>query len=238
MEWQEKYSKNKIHFFGEEPKWIRQLSWDCDKKILIELGAGGGINTYYLKRKYPECKIFSIDISHLRCIRCRDNANSLVIQGDCCKLPFQKCSVDFVVCTMVIEHVPDDMTLIKEIERIAKPGGKVFLSSVIRMKFGVYFYRNINGQLMLDPTHVREYSSVAEFEVLFSDLFHIEQSKTSRICFSPLRFIFRTLFSLNIINSPNSKVFQSNHFLKLLSRIKFCIPRYRKIEVEAIKIDD
>jgi len=36
MEWQEKYSKNKIHFFGEEPKWIRQLSWDCDKKILIE----------------------------------------------------------------------------------------------------------------------------------------------------------------------------------------------------------
>lgn len=235
MDWEKEYSIGKIHFFGQMPTWVGVINWDCNNKILVDLGAGDGVNSYYLKEKYPECRIVSLDISHIRCLRCRDNATSLVIQGDCCRLPFRSCSVDFVVCTMVIEHVPDDMDLIKEIKRVLKPGGKAFVSSVIRKRFGIYFYKNSNGRFMLDPTHLREYSSTKEFGSLFEGLLHIDRLEISRICFSPARFMYRLLYSAKVIRNPDSTVFQRNSILRFLSRLRLCIPRYRKIEVEAVK---
>jgi ubiquinone/menaquinone biosynthesis C-methylase UbiE len=235
MDWEKGYSISKIHFFGQMPTWVSIVDWDCNGKILVDLGAGDGVNSYYLKGKYSECRVFSLDRSHIRCLRCRDNANSLVIQGDCCRLPFRSCSVDFVVCTMVIEHVSNDMELIKEIERVLKPGGKALISSVIRKRFGIYFYRNSKGQFMLDPTHLREYSSTTEFRSLFEDLLRIDRLEISRICFSPARFIYRLLYSAKVIRNPDSTFFQRSLILRLLTRIRLCIPRYRKIEVEAVK---
>lgn len=44
-------------------------------------------------------------------------------------LPFHSCSFDSVLCTQVLEHVPDPWYMLKEIHRVLRPGGKLLLSA-------------------------------------------------------------------------------------------------------------
>ena len=51
-----------------------------------------------------------------------------VFQGDCLQLPFKDQSFDGIVCSEVLEHLPDYHSAIVEIRRILKPGGFFALS--------------------------------------------------------------------------------------------------------------
>jgi ubiquinone/menaquinone biosynthesis C-methylase UbiE len=55
---------------------------------------------------------------------CLANASAL-------KLPFADCSFDKVICSEVLEHIPDYEGALREIERVLKPGG-LFCASVPR----------------------------------------------------------------------------------------------------------
>lgn len=48
-----------------------------------------------------------------------------VVRGDLLALPFPDASVDRVIASEVLEHIPDDVTAMAEIFRVLKPGGRV-----------------------------------------------------------------------------------------------------------------
>jgi SAM-dependent methyltransferase len=48
-----------------------------------------------------------------------------VVRGDLLHLPFPDASVDRVMASEVLEHIPDDVTAMAEIFRVLKPGGRV-----------------------------------------------------------------------------------------------------------------
>jgi SAM-dependent methyltransferase len=48
-----------------------------------------------------------------------------VVRGDLLALPFPDASVDRVMASEVLEHIPDDVTAMAEIARVLKPGGRV-----------------------------------------------------------------------------------------------------------------
>ncbi|SEL59118.1 Methyltransferase domain-containing protein [Blastococcus sp. DSM 46786] len=48
-----------------------------------------------------------------------------VVRGDLLHLPFPDASVDRVMASEVLEHIPDDATAMAEITRVLKPGGRV-----------------------------------------------------------------------------------------------------------------
>ncbi len=50
------------------------------------------------------------------------------IVADISNLPFAAAQVDAVLCEYVLEHVPDPEAIVKEIERVTKPGGTVYVS--------------------------------------------------------------------------------------------------------------
>ncbi|MFH2076779.1 MAG: class I SAM-dependent methyltransferase [Pseudomonadota bacterium] len=51
------------------------------------------------------------------------------VSDDAQKLPFIQESFDTLVCTGVLEHLPDPLSAIFEIFRVLKPGGRVFIEA-------------------------------------------------------------------------------------------------------------
>jgi len=229
------YSKYQLHFLGDKPDFIDSINIDLNNKKVVDLGCGGGINTYYLKEKYPDSHVIPIDISHIRGLRCRESTKTMPIQADILKIPLKSASVDAVICTMVIEHVSEDNALVKEISRILKNGGMAIVTSVIKEKYAWYFRKNKTGMAVLDPTHLREYRNIDEFKKLFCD-YQIQQITTKKISFSPFRFLYRMVYKLGIIKEADTKFFLSNTFLNRLLEFKISIPRYKEVEIQCKKI--
>jgi len=55
-------------------------------------------------------------------------AYSVDVVGDARVMPFPNASMDVVLITQVLEHVPDPIAVISEIRRVLKPGGTLLLS--------------------------------------------------------------------------------------------------------------
>ena len=59
-------------------------------------------------------------------------------QADILSIPFADGSFDAVMAAHVIEHLPDPQLALKEMVRVLKPGGMLFLCTVRRSGFGVF----------------------------------------------------------------------------------------------------
>jgi SAM-dependent methyltransferase len=59
----------------------------------------------------------------------RANGNAGLVQGDAQMLPFADDSFDLVVCCETIEHVPDARKALREMYRVTRPGGRLFLTT-------------------------------------------------------------------------------------------------------------
>ena len=84
------------------------------------------------------------------------NSNFTCLLSDACDTPVKTGGIDFLVSSQVIEHVENDLDMVKEMHRILSPGGTLYLSTIFKKWYGWYFYR-CNGKWRIDPTHLREY---------------------------------------------------------------------------------
>lgn len=55
-------------------------------------------------------------------------AYSVDVVGDARKMPFANASMDVILATQVLEHIPEPVAVIAEIHRVLKPGGTLLLS--------------------------------------------------------------------------------------------------------------
>ena len=79
-------------------------------------------------------------------------------QGDCTKLDYDNNEFDFVICYGVIHHTHDYKACLKELSRILKPGGKLFL--------GVYSFDNCIFEYIVRC--IRVLGKIIKFEVMFN----------------------------------------------------------------------
>ena len=126
-----------------------------------------------------------------------------------------------MICTQVIEHVPDDNALLKEIKRILKGDGYSFISSVVKKPYGFYIYRNRHGKMVSDPTHEREYKSKEEFEMLLKNYFKIEKTNIHLFKFPVTDLVIKLLVRLKLVN-PNKviDIYLRSKILRLVKKIK------------------
>jgi SAM-dependent methyltransferase len=111
------------------------LEWVAKQNVLrgIVLEIGSGRETYnhdIFVQHSPEVIFLRSEISHAPygyTAGSRHNRYSLLC--DVTALGFRDGSLDGLICSEVLEHVPDYPAAIREITRVLKPGGKLILTS-------------------------------------------------------------------------------------------------------------
>jgi excisionase family DNA binding protein len=102
--------------------------------VLADLGAGDG----YLSRAVASevDTVIAVDISEAMLDELSKKAekqgikNIRTILGDGCDIPLSDNSTDVVCANMFLHHIDEPITAIKEMYRILKPGGRVFLADL------------------------------------------------------------------------------------------------------------
>lgn len=93
---------------------------------VLDAGCGYGF-TLRMLAELTDAELVGLDFAPERVEQVqRDLArfpNVSVVQGDAQALPFDDASFDHVVCSEVLEHLPDDAAAVREILRVLKPGG-------------------------------------------------------------------------------------------------------------------
>jgi 2-polyprenyl-3-methyl-5-hydroxy-6-metoxy-1,4-benzoquinol methylase len=167
----EEYADHHTHFYENEiPAFLRILLAQHKWSSYLDLGCGDGSLLYAINRQgtLKNTQVYAVDLSKSRIESVKKiNSNFICYVADACNakdIPDK--SIDLLVSTQVIEHVPNDEDMIKEINRLLSVGGTVYLSTVFKKWYGWYFYR-CNGKWRLDPTHLREYTADSQLLPLF-----------------------------------------------------------------------
>ena len=234
-----------MHFYEEEVSPILEYGLVLSLRVaerlsVVDLGCGDGRLLFALHKKgllNEGDEIVGVDISTTRIRRLESNlpfVRGIVSDASNVKeLP--NSSFDFVICSQLIEHVEDDEALVLEIKRLLKNGGLAYLSSVIKKRYGVYFYFR-DGSFKLDPTHIREYRSADEFVGLITSKgFQPICVKTHPVLFPLSDMVIRLLIRFGLIK-PNPNFFQKHKVLGKVRRIKVPIVGYESIEVLVRKV--
>ena len=70
----------------------------------------------------------ALDFS-LRKLRYLRDTNPMLVHGSVFALPFKDESFETVICSQVIEHIPNTEDAVRELLRVLKPGGKFILGT-------------------------------------------------------------------------------------------------------------
>jgi SAM-dependent methyltransferase len=55
-------------------------------------------------------------------------SRTATVQGDALRLPFGDAAFDRVICSEVLEHIPDDLGAMRELTRVLRPGGTMAIT--------------------------------------------------------------------------------------------------------------
>lgn len=106
---------------------------------VLDLGCGRGFYAVATALLYPGITVTGIDFEqkHIsyanRVLSTIPNINNVHFQtGDATHLQLRSGTVDRIICSEVLEHIPDDEQVIWEMYRVLKPGGIVLLSVPVR----------------------------------------------------------------------------------------------------------
>jgi ubiquinone/menaquinone biosynthesis C-methylase UbiE len=116
---------------------IRTLCKETGGGTVLDIGCGTG-NVSKFARKYSEMVVgVDISIEALKINKTRTGINA--IQGDGLSLPFADNTFDAITCFSVLHHFLDDGSLLKELNRVLKPGGILFTDNDPNFYFFKYF---------------------------------------------------------------------------------------------------
>lgn len=135
-----------------------------------DFGCGDGPLFYILEKKgfISNAKpVYAVDLQQKRLDRIKSRFPSIIpLECSVESVPFiPDNTLDFLVSTMVMEHVEDENKYLDEIRRVLKPGGKAYITTVFKKTWAWYF-RKRQGHSVLDVSHLREYTNLSEFKAI------------------------------------------------------------------------
>ncbi len=205
-------------------KYLKKTSYNS----FLDLGCGDGSLLYALKKNgyFKGKNIYGIDLSpkSIALVKKIDpKIHAYVDNAETIKT-IKDNSIDFIVSTMVIEHV-DDKKMLKAIDRILKNKGVAYITTVFKKPYGWYYNRR-DGKWVMDVTHLREYGKDEELMKLINKKkYSILESKKTLLWFPIADFFTRRLMI------KNRKFFEENPLFNLIHKIKIPIIGYYAWEI-------
>ncbi len=227
------------------PPLLRATAERDPPRVLADLGAGDGGTLWPLDRAGLVGEtIYAVDISAKHVALCERLSPKVTgIVSDVARVnELPDSSVDAVVSSQVIEHLPDDRALAPEIVRLLRPGGWFYVSSVIRGPRAFWFYKGkppAPQRWQLDPTHMREYRSESAFRAaLEHPELELEVVRSSRLKFPLTDFVVRTAATARLLKPeqlPELYVSGPAWLAHARRAIGIPIPGYRWVEATGRK---
>jgi ubiquinone/menaquinone biosynthesis C-methylase UbiE len=223
----ERYTETAIHFDVERLPPLLSRSLPAGPLALADLGCGDGPLFAALSRERlidATRPVYAVDLEAGRLARVSARFPwivALVASAD--SVPgIRDGSLDAVISTMVMEHVPDEGAYLAEMHRVLRPGGRAYVTTVFKRRWAWYF-RKRDGTSVLDTSHLREYTDLGAFRSLVT-------SSGLRIAALERRLLWFPRLD-PLLFRAGGRLASHRHTLRALRAAKVPIPGYYRLEV-------
>lgn len=171
---------------------------------VLDVGCGEGRHSYGAWR-YGPCNVIAVDLDEAaiaktgvgmkeQCVNGASAPIAAALRGDALNLPFPDAFFDKVICSEMLEHIPDDRFAIREIVRVLKRDGRLAVSVPRYLSERICWalskaYRTTEGG------HVRIYRTSELASLLTGEGLHLEAVRFKHALHSPY-WVMRCIFGL------------------------------------------
>jgi ubiquinone/menaquinone biosynthesis C-methylase UbiE len=223
----ERYTETAIHFDVERLPRLLASAFPAGPLALADLGCGDGPLFAALARERliaPGQPVYAVDLEADRLAHVAERfpwIRTIVAAAD--SVPaIPDASLDAVISTMVMEHVPDERAYLGEIRRMLRPAGRAYVTTVFKTTWAWYF-RKRNGESVLDTSHLREYTDLAGFRAL------VDGSGLTIVALRRNRLWFPALDP--VLFRVGGRIKHNRRLLHALRAARVPIPGYSSLEV-------
>lgn len=102
-------------------KFVRAASSSVPPgSLVLDAGAGNGeYEPIFVGRRYESADLCTTEKSY----------GHITYLCDLASIPVEDARYDLVVCTQVLEHLPEPQAVLSELHRVLKPGGEIWMSA-------------------------------------------------------------------------------------------------------------
>ncbi|HEY32019.1 MAG TPA: class I SAM-dependent methyltransferase [Dehalococcoidia bacterium] len=178
---------------------------------VLDVGCGEGRHTTQACKEI-ECTVYAVDIDPENVNKTsymlglmeqagESRASWAVFRGDVLRLPFKDTHFDKVICSEVLEHIPDDNQAVRELTRVLKDDGTLAIS--VPTYFSEAIYWKISRDYRHQPGgHVRKYRLRELVSLLQQNGLHVYTTRRKH----GLHFFYWLLRCLFGINRQEARV--------------------------------
>ena len=163
-------------------QWVARLAARLPAGTRV-LDAGAGVGQY--RPLFAHCQYKAHDFG--REPMTVGNYTPLDFESDIVDIPAPDASFDAVICTEVLEHVPEPIKAVRELARLLRPGGLLLLTAPLGCLlhqepyiyyggYSPYWYRRFLGEAGCDVVSIESnqgfFSLFADYSQWFSNLIH------------------------------------------------------------------
>ncbi len=176
-----------------------------DGERVLDVGCGEGRHSWEAC-KTANCLVYALDIEVGGLDKARymfqdmdkrgeSRGRWILIKGDTMSLPFKDAAFDKIICSEVLEHVPDDQQSIRELVRVLKDDGIIaisvptYLPEAICWKLSRDYHDHLGG-------HIRIYKTSELVAPLRQNNLHLYATRHKHALHS-IYWILRCLFGVN-----------------------------------------
>ena len=159
------------HYFDQASRqgvisWLNSLKKPSKRTVLI-IGCSQGYLLKEIKQSIPQYFIVGTDcIAHSLEKIIQKGLSIPLLQFDLVKCPLPDESIDIVIALNVLEHIEDDIGALKQVYRILKPEGYLYIEVPVNPNLYGFFDEYFKHYRRYSSEQIQKLSKTTEFKVL------------------------------------------------------------------------